>query len=155
MTPGDGGRWVRSHGGQRVRSDGGSGAAGSTTDVGTARYVFRVRFRVEPGPPEVTVEPASFETVLSREADRPGSEGWLFFRDNLWRGDLADEAHFRELAEAALDVPVTDVSFSELQTDERYLEDLKSAIADDLGLFNADDVSAVLSKYLGSSIRVE
>jgi len=47
---------------------------------GTASYVFRVRFRLEPGPPEVSVEPQEFETVLYREADRPGSEGWLFFR---------------------------------------------------------------------------
>ena len=127
---------------------------GSTTDVGTARYAFKIRFRVEPGPPEVTVEPASFETVLYREADRPGSDGWLFFRDNLWRGDLGDEGYFRELAEEALDVPVTSVSFRELQTDEAYLDDLKAAIADDLDLFNADDVTEVLSKYLGSSIRV-
>ncbi|SFR92349.1 hypothetical protein SAMN05216559_1053 [Halomicrobium zhouii] len=124
-------------------------------DGAQASYVFRVRFRLEPGPPEVSVEPDSFETVLYREADRPGSDGWLFFRDNLWRGDLGDQAHFRELTEEALDVPVTAVSFRELQTDEAYLEDLKEAIAADLDLFNADGVSKVLLKYLGSSIRVE
>lgn len=138
----------------RLVSDGGDGDE-STKDVGTASYVFRVRFRLEPGTPEVSVEPASFETVLYREADRAGSEGWLFFRDNLWRGDLGEEAHFRELTEAALDVPVTAVSFRELQADEAYLEDLKATIADDLDLFNAESVSEVLSKYLGSSIRVE
>ncbi|MCU4801278.1 LWR-salt protein [Halobacteria archaeon HArc-gm2] len=134
--------------------DGGSEGE-STKDVGTASYVFRVRFRVEPGPPELSVEPNSFETVLYREADRPGSEGWLFFRDNLWRGDLGDEAHFRELTEEALDVPVTEVSFRELQTEGAYLDELKERIAADLDLFNADTVSEVLTKYLGSSIRVE
>lgn len=138
----------------RLLPDGGTDDE-STTDVGTASYVFRVRFRLEPGPPEVSVEPQEFETVLYREADRPGSEGWLFFRDNLWRGDLGDESHFRELTEEALDVPVTDVSFRELQAEEAYLDELKATIADDLDLFNADGVSEVLSKYLGSSIRVE
>lgn len=137
--------------------DGGdsSGTDESTKDVGTARYAFRVRFRVEPNPPELAVEPASFETVLYREADRPGSEGWLFFRDNLWRGEIGNEAHFRQLTAEALDVPVTDVSFQELQTDEAYLEALKAEIAENLDPFNADDVTAVISKYLGSSIRVE
>ena len=50
---------------------------------------------------------------------------------------------------------MTEVSFRELQTDEPYLDDLKSEIAADLDLFNAADVSEVLTKYLGSSIRVE
>jgi len=50
---------------------------------------------------------------------------------------------------------VTDVSFRELQAEEAYLDELKATIADDLDLFNADGVSEVLSKYLGSSIRVE
>jgi endonuclease/exonuclease/phosphatase family metal-dependent hydrolase len=54
-----------------------------------------------------------------------------------------------------LDVQVSEVSFRELQTDEAYLEELKATIAEDLGLFNADTVTEVLSKYLGSSIRVE
>ncbi len=132
-------------------ADGGDPA----TDEGSARYVFRVDFRLEPGPPAVSVEPAAFETVLSREADPPGTDGWLFFRDNLWRGAVNDEAHLRELAEEALDIPVTDVSFRELQTDEAYLDALKAEIADDLTPFNADSVTEVLSKYLGSSIRVE
>ena len=132
----------------------GSGGGGNSAE-GTARYVFRVGFRLEPGPPDVSAEPQSFETVLSRAADPPGTDGWLFFRDNLWRGEVGDADYFRELTEEALDVPVTSVSFRELQTDEAYLDDLKAAIADDLGLFNAENASEVLSKYLGSSIRVE
>ena len=129
--------------------------AGATQADGSARYVFRVRFRLDPRPPGVSVEPATFETVLSRAANPPGTDGWLFFRDNLWRGELADESHFRELSGEALSVPVTAVSFRELVTDEAYLDDLKAAVAADLGLFNAETVSEVLSKYLGSSIRVE
>jgi len=121
---------------------------------GSARYVFRVTFRLEPNVAGVTVEPAVFETTLYREADPPGEEGWLFFRDNLWRGELADADYFRELTEEVLDVPVRSVSFSELQTDEAYLEALRADIAAHLDEFNADTVDQVLSTFLGSSIRV-
>ena len=118
-----------------------------------ARYLFRVRFRLEPTG-GVRVEPREFETRLSSPADEPGTEGWLFFRDNLWRGDLGDEAHFRSLAEEALDVPVVSVSYRAFETDREYLDALEDAIADELDLFNADSVDEVLSKYLGSSIEV-
>ncbi|WP_225334972.1 LWR-salt protein [Halomicrobium urmianum] len=122
---------------------------------GEAAYVFRVAVRLDPGPPEVSVDPATFETVMERAADPPGEDGWLFFRDNLWRGELADEGHFRRLTEEALSAPVADVSFRELRTDEAYLAALKEEMATNLEEFNADDVSEALSKYLGSSIRVE
>lgn len=115
--------------------------------------MFRVRFRLDT-PAGLRADPVSFETTLSREADEPGEEGWLFFRDNCWRGDLNDEAHFRELTEEALDVPVESVSFRELRTDEAYLEALEAEIEANLDLFNADDVPEVLTKYLGSSIHV-
>ena len=118
-----------------------------------ARYLFRVTVRLEPEP-GYRAEPDSFETVLSRAADPAEQEGWLFFRDTLWRGKLGDDAHGRRLAEDALGVPVESVSFSELRTSEAYLDELKAAIAEDLGAFNADTVSEVLKKYLGSSIHV-
>ena len=121
---------------------------------GTARYVFRVTVRLDPTVPGVAVDPAEFETTLYRDADPPEEEGWLFFRDNLWRGDLADADYFRELTEEALDVPVTSVSFSELRTDDAYLTALRGAIASHLDEFNADTVDKVLSTFLGSSIRV-
>ena len=120
-----------------------------------ARYVFRIEFRIESATRHLSADPDTFETTLYRRADPPGEEGWLFFRDNCWRGNLADEAHFRRLAEDALDVTVESASFRELQTSEAYLDDLKTAIAADLDPFNADSVTEVLSKYLGSSIRVE
>lgn len=123
-------------------------------DEGAAEYVFRVRFRLEPRARGVTVEPRTFETTLRRRADPPGEEGWLFFRDNLWRGEVNDPGHLRDLVEETLSVPVDSVSFSELQTDETYLSALESAIAADLDLFRADDVPEVLTKYFGSSIRV-
>ena len=118
-----------------------------------ASYLFRVTVRLEPAP-GYRAEPAEFETVLSRAADPPGEDGWLFFRDTLWRGELGDAAHGRRIAEDALGVPVESVSFSELRTSEAYLDELKATIADDLDLFNADTVSEVLTKYLGSSIHV-
>lgn len=122
--------------------------------AGSARYVFRVAFRLEPNKRDVSVEPREFETTLYRAADPPGETGWLFFRDNLWHGEVNDEAHFRQLTEEALDVPVSRVSFSELQTDEEYLQALKSELADHLNEFNANTVDQAMSKYLGSSIRV-
>lgn len=119
-----------------------------------ARYVFRVRFRLVPATPDVSTDPQTFETTMYRDADPSGEPGWLFFRDNLWRGKLGDHEHFRTLTEEALDVSVDSVSFSELRTTETYLDDLKEAIADDLETFNADSVEEVLTKYLGSSIHV-
>ena len=124
------------------------------TTAGTARYVFRVTIRIEPTVSGVSVDPNQFETTLYRTADPPGEEGWLFFRDNLWRGELNDEPYFRELTEAALDVPVVAVSFSELQTAEPYLDAFRAAIAEELPSFTANTVDQVLSTFLGSSIRV-
>lgn len=118
-----------------------------------ARYLFRVRFRLEPTR-GVSVDPREFETRLTRAADEPGTDGWLFFRDNLWRGDLADERHFRELTEEALGVPVVSVSYRAFETDDAYLNALEDEIAADLAPFNADSVDEVLSKYLGSSIEL-
>ncbi|WP_226010582.1 LWR-salt protein [Halomicrobium salinisoli] len=147
MTGAGGGRTPS---GARALPDGGSGEG----DAGEAAYVFRVTVRLDTGPPGVSVDPTTFETVLERAADPPGEDGWLFFRDNLWRGELADEGHFRELTEEALSAPVADVSFRELRTDEAYLAALKAEIGENLTAFNADGVSEALSKYLGSSIRV-
>lgn len=123
-----------------------------------AAYVFRVRFRLDPA--DARVDPNEFETVLRVPAERPGEDGWLFFRDNLWRGDVNDERHLRDEAESLLGVPVSAVSFSELETDRAYLDALEGAIDEEIGgtdgtnAFNADSVDEVLSKYLGSSIRV-
>jgi len=119
-----------------------------------ATYVFSVRFRLSPDAP-VSVEPATFETTLRRPADSPGEDGWLFFRDNLWRGDVNDPAHARELVEDALGVPVEAVEYRRFDTDTEYYDALKAAISDDLELFKADSVSEVLSKYFGSSVEVE
>ena len=121
-----------------------------------ARYVFRVELRLEADEPGVRLEPSTAGTTVTvaREAPEPGREGWLFFRDTLWRGEVSDADYGRRLAEEWLGEPVESVSFRELQVDEAYFTAMKDAIADDLSLFNADDVDEVLSKYLGSSIRV-
>ncbi|WP_324663831.1 LWR-salt protein [Haloarcula sediminis] len=123
------------------------------SDDPAASYLFRVTVRLDPDS-GYRAEPDTFETVLSRAADPPGEAGWLFFRDTLWRGEIGDAAHGRRLAEDALGMPVESVSFSELRTSDAYLDDLKAAIAEDLDAFNADSVSEVLKKYLGSSIHV-
>jgi hypothetical protein len=119
-----------------------------------ASYVFGVRFRLESADPALSADPTTFETKLLREADTPGEDGWLFFRDNLWRGELGDERFMREEAERALGVSVESVDFRELRTDEAYLDALKEAIGADLPRFNADSVDEVLRKYLGSSVHV-
>jgi hypothetical protein len=127
----------------------------SDSPAGTARYVFRVRFRIDPSMPEVSIDPAAFQTTLYRAADPPEEPGWLFFRDHLWRGEVGDERYVREITEDALGVPVVSVSFSELRTDQAYLDALRDAVGADLDAFNADTVEEALKKYLGSSIRVE
>jgi len=120
-----------------------------------ARYVFAVRVRLEPDAEGVTVDPAEFETRLSRAADPPGEEGWLFFRDNLWRGEVNDDEHFRRLTEEALGATVVSVEYRAFETDEEYFEALKDAVRANLETFNADSVSEVLTKYLGSSVEVQ
>ncbi|MFB6302963.1 MAG: LWR-salt protein [Haloferacaceae archaeon] len=122
---------------------------------GDAAYVFRVRFRLSPD--GVRLDPATFETTLERPADPPGTEGWLFFRNYLWRGEVGDETAMREWTEARLGVPVVSISFAELRTDETHLAALRAAVAADPSTFradDADDAGAVLTKYLGSSIHV-
>jgi len=118
-----------------------------------AAYVFRVtvRFETDPG---VSVAPESVETVVEVEADPPGEGDWLFFRDVLWRGDVGDERHARDLAASWLSVPVVDVGFSELRLDEAYRERLAEAIASNPEPFDGDDPRDVLHRHLGSSIRV-
>jgi hypothetical protein len=124
-----------------------------------ARYVFGVRIRLEPARDSIALESGSAETTvtLSRTAETPGTPGWRFFRDTLWRGEVADEAYARRLGAEWIGVPeriVADVDFRELRTDEAYFDALKDEIAADLEPFKADDVTEVLSKYLGSSVRV-
>ncbi|WP_440763603.1 LWR-salt protein [Natronorubrum sp. DTA7] len=121
-----------------------------------ARYVFRAELCLEPDQPSVRLEPSTAETTVTvfHEAPEPGREGWLFFRDTLWRGELSDAAYGRQLVEEWLDEPVESVSFRELQVDQEYFAAMKDGIAADLESFNAETVSEVLSKYLGSSIRV-
>jgi hypothetical protein len=117
----------------------------------TAAYVFRATFRLDPS--EVTVDPARFETVVTRPAPEPGTDGWLFFRDELWRGEVNDEGHLRSLAEGWLGVPVESVTFSELRLDGDSLDALRDEIAasDEF----EDSPQAVLHAHLGSSIRLE
>jgi hypothetical protein len=118
-----------------------------------AEYVFQVRFRLEPTR-DVTVDPQGFETRMRRRADDPGEPGWLFFRDNLWRGEISDPGHFRALTEDALDVSVDDVDYRAFETDETYYEALQEEIAANLDLFKADSATEVLKKYFGSSVEV-
>ncbi|MFC6990763.1 LWR-salt protein [Haladaptatus sp. GCM10025707] len=120
-----------------------------------ANYAFSVRVRPRIGRPDLRLSPAEFELQLSKTASQPGDDGWLFFRDYLWRGNLNDEEYFRRELESALDMRVTSVSFSGLRTSPEYLEALKSEIRAHLDLFNAETVEEVLNKYLGSSIQVE
>jgi hypothetical protein len=123
-----------------------------------AAYVFAVAFRL--APEEAAVDPDRFETTLELPATEPGTEGWLFFRDRLWRGEIGDESSFRALAEERLGVAgaeavaVVAADFRELRTDREYLDALKGEIAADLDRFNAESVDEALRKYLGSSVHV-
>ena len=118
-----------------------------------AAYVFRVTVRFET-PPDVAVSPETVETTVEVAADPPGEGEWLFFRDALWRGEVGDERHARELAESWLSVPVEGVQFSELRLDSAYREALEDAIESTPEPFDGDSARDVLHRHLGSSIRV-
>ena len=117
-----------------------------------AAYVFRVEFRL--APQDAVVDPKRFEATMEVPASEPAADGWLFFRDRLWRAEIGDEPSFRRLASDRLGVEVVAAEFRELRTDREHLDALRAAIAADLGRFNADAVDEVLHKYLGSSIHV-
>lgn len=124
----------------------------------SAEYVFTVRFHLTPRA-DVRLEPRAFETTLFKPADPPGEAGWLFFRDNLWRGTVNDDPHMRDLAETALGVPVESITFRELRTTADHLDTLKETITEELDaqpttFGNATTADEVLKNYLGSSIHV-
>ncbi|MFD1598173.1 LWR-salt protein [Halobellus rarus] len=118
-----------------------------------AAYVFRVTVRFETAA-GVDISPETVEATVEVAADPPGEGEWLFFRDALWRGEVGDERHARELAESWLSVPVADVSFSELRLDSAYREALEDAIESNPEPFDGDSARDVLHRHLGSSIRV-
>ncbi|WP_331234646.1 LWR-salt protein [Natronorarus salvus] len=117
-----------------------------------ASYVFHVRFRLDPD--GMRAEPSEFETTLVREADPPGTEGWLFFRDRLWRGEIGDERHMREFAEEVLGVRVERVEFHRFEVTGEELATLEAEIERDLEPFRATSATEVLHKYFGSSLEV-
>jgi hypothetical protein len=119
-----------------------------------ARYVLGASVRLSPDAQDLQVEPATVEVTVHRAAATPGEDGWRFFRDNCWRGELNHPEHVRELLADELGVTVESVAFRELRTTEAYLEALRAAIAGELAAFNADGVDEVVHKYLGSSVHV-
>lgn len=127
------------------------------TEESSAEYVFSTRFHLT-AQADVRLDPGTFETTLFISADPPGEEGWLFFRNNLWRGEVSDESHMRDIGEDILGVPVEHIAFRELRTTPAYLDELKEAINEELdtrAMFgNADNAEEVLKNYLGSSIHV-
>ncbi|GGL51261.1 LWR-salt protein [Halocalculus aciditolerans] len=117
------------------------------------RYRFALTFRVDT-PMGLHVDPERFETSFVKDADRPGSDGWLFFRDTFWRGEVNDPEDFRDRCEEVLDVPVENVEFRAFEVDEEYLAAFREEIANDLDEFKADSVDEVVNKYLGSRLEV-
>ncbi len=117
------------------------------------RYAFSVRLRPET-PGDVSLEPATIERRCLLSAPEPGSEGWLEFRELVWRGEVSDREHVRRLLTEKLGIAVEHVDFRALEADPESFEAFKAAIADDLEAFNADDVSEVLTKYFGSSLEI-
>jgi hypothetical protein len=126
-------------------------AAGSDAD---AAYLFKVQLYLAPEASDVWLEPAITETMMHKAAAEPGEEGWMFFRDNLWRGEINNYEHTRRLAEEALGMEVRSIEFRELRASEQYYEDLQAEIADNLDAFKADDAAEVVKKYLGSRVHV-
>ncbi|MFP4626168.1 MAG: LWR-salt protein [Natronomonas sp.] len=125
-----------------------------STHASTAEYVFRVVVRIESDDADVRIVPDTFETTLFIRASEPGRDGWLFFRNVLWRGKVNAPKVVRRLATDALGEPVETVEFRELQAETAYYDAFREEISTDLDLFNAETVEEVLTKYLGSSIRI-
>lgn len=117
-----------------------------------AQYVFAVVFQLDPD--HVDVDPDRFEVRMRRPADPPGDDGWLFFRDNFWHGELNAPEHFQSLTTQELGVPVESVEFTAFETDREYLTALRSEIGNQLAEFRANDVDEVIHKYLGSRLEV-
>lgn len=119
----------------------------------TPGYRFTVRFQLDP--PTVHLDPAAFDTTMIRPATPPTEEGWLFFRDYLWRGEISDPGQFERHATDLLDVPVTAIEYNAFVTSPAEWDELQSAIADNLELFRDDSVPAVVSKYFGSTVEIQ
>jgi hypothetical protein len=118
-----------------------------------AVYVFRVRFRVH-ATGDATLAPDAFETTFRYAPPNPGSDGWQFFRNYLWRGAVTDHEHARRFVDEHVEGSVERVEFRSLRADAEYVDALRDAVAEDLGAFNAENVDGALSKYLGSSVDV-
>lgn len=125
-----------------------------TGDDADAAYVFKVQLYLAPEAPDVWLDPAITETMMHKEAPNPGEEGWMFFRDNLWRGEINNYEHTRRLAEEALGMEVRSIEFRELRASEEYYEELQAEIGEHLDAFKADDAAEVVKKYLGSRVHV-
>ncbi|MFC4989202.1 MULTISPECIES: LWR-salt protein [Saliphagus] len=117
------------------------------------RYAFGVRLRPET-PPEISLEPPTIERRCLLSAPEPGSEGWLEFRELVWRGEVSDREHVRRLLAEKIGIEVESVDFRALEADPDSFERFKEAVADDLEAFNAENVSEVLTKYFGSSLEI-
>lgn len=128
---------------------------GDTADDSDVRaaYVLAARLRLDPGG-DVSIEPPTVDVTVRRAAPPPGEAGWLYFRDNCWRGDLNDPGHVASRLAEEVSVRVESVTFRELRTTSAYYDALREAIAGDLDAFNAEDVDPVVKKYLGSSVHV-
>ncbi|MEF8808550.1 LWR-salt protein [Natronomonas sp.] len=119
-----------------------------------AEYLFKVQLYLDAEAPDVWLDPAITETTMHKAAAEPGEDGWMFFRDNLWRGEINNYDHTRRLAEEALGMEVRSIEFRELRASEAYYEALQDEIGDHLDAFKADDAAEVVKKYLGSRVHV-
>lgn len=130
-----------------------------------AHYVFAVTLGLDA--PEGTVAPERIEVTYRRRAPPPGASGWLFFRDYCWRGEVNAPDAVRTLVAEDLGLRSADdggrtgrgavveaVELRALETDDEYLDALRSAIGEDLDAFRADSTREALHKYLGSTIEV-
>lgn len=117
-------------------------------------YVFRVRLRVEPTDADLRLDDPQFETLCRKDAPEPGSDGWLFFRDMLWRGEVNAPEQLESRLSDGLGVTVEHVEFRELTCNRDYYDALYDAVAADLDAFRADDADSAVRNYFGNRIRV-
>jgi hypothetical protein len=117
-----------------------------------AAYRFAVTVRLDHD--GLAVDPDTFETTVRKPAPEPGTEGWHFFRNAPWHGEISDPGPFEKRLEERLGVEIVECDFRafECTPDERAA--LKSEIEAHIDDFGADTADGVVHDHFGSSLEV-
>ncbi len=117
-----------------------------------AAYRFVVTFRLAHD--GLAVDPDTFETTVRKPAPEPGTEGWLFFRNTLWHGEISDPEPFETRLGERLGVEVLDADFRAFECAPEERAALAAAIESNADAFGADTAEGVVHDHFGSALEV-